>query len=133
MKDQKKHRRDGVRTGSEATRRSGDLAFGPPPPGPQWPGREPSEAERTGVPATDTQARSPLGVGGSTSRRAERIAEPEQGRARKGLRGRTRRPYGKVRPDHMTEAAPRSHAGEPSRTAATADRSAGDRTSDSGP
>lgn len=116
-KHEKEHRRDGARTGSEATRRSGDLAFGPPPPGPQWPGREPSEAERTGVPATDTQARSPLGVGGSTSRRAERIAasEPEPGRVRKGLRGRSRRPYGKVRPDHMTGGAPQGPAEEPSR------------------
>lgn len=94
--------------GSEQTRRAGDRAFQRPPSGPQWPGREPSEAERSGVPPTDTSARSPLGVGASTwPRRAEQPAtsEPESGR-RKGLRGRARRPYGTPEPEGRTGVTP---------------------------
>jgi hypothetical protein len=98
----------GVLRGSAETRRAGDLAFGPPPAGPQWPGRVPSEAELNGVSPTDTQARTPLGVGTSTSRRGERIAvtEPERGRRAKGTRGRSGRPYGTSDPEHDTGVAP---------------------------
>lgn len=101
------HRRDTGRSGTEA-RQGADRAFGPPPAGPQWPGREASDAERNGVPATDTQARTPLGVGTSTSRRAERMAvtEPERGRRRKGRRGRSGRPHGTSEPAHDTGVAP---------------------------
>ncbi|MDN3352107.1 hypothetical protein [Actinomadura sp. DC4] len=88
--------------GGEETRRAGDRAFGPPPPGPQWPGREPSEAEINGVPATDTEARTPLGVGTSTTRRAEKAAKRE----RDGVHGRTRRPYGTSEPEDDTGVAP---------------------------
>ena len=91
--------------GSEEARQAGDRAFGPPPPGPQWPGREPSEAERHGVPPTDTEARTPLGVGTSTSRRAEQAA-PHQGRAGRragGVRGRSGRPHGTAEPDETGE------------------------------
>lgn len=101
-------RASGVRTGSDDARRAGDRAFGPPPPGPQWSGRVPSEQELNGVPATDTEARSPLGVGVTMSRRAERIArrEPEKGRRRRGLRGRSGRPHGVSEPEHATGVAP---------------------------
>jgi hypothetical protein len=93
-----------VGRGSEEARQAGDRAFGPPPPGPQWPGREPSAAERRGVPSTDTEARTPLGVGTSTSRRAEKIArrEGEPGRHVKGVRGRSGRPYGTSEPHDDT-------------------------------
>jgi hypothetical protein len=67
-----------------------------------------SEAELDGVPATDAQARTPLGVGTSTSRRAEWISvtEPEAGRRRKGVRGKARRPQGESEPEHDTGVAP---------------------------
>jgi hypothetical protein len=105
-----------VRTGSEEARQAGDRAFGPPPPGPQWPGREPSDAEREGVPSTDTQARTPLGVGTSTSRRAERIAaeEGETGRRTKGVRGRSGRPAGTSEPEHATGVDPKGPISEES-------------------
>jgi hypothetical protein len=97
-----------VRTGSADARRAGDRAFGPPPPGPQWSGRVPSEQESSGVPATDTEARTPLGVGVTTSRRAERIArrEPEKGRRKLSLRGRSGRPQGVSEPEDATGVAP---------------------------
>lgn len=106
--DEKRH--DSPEAGSvrEQVRQAGDRAFGPPPPGPQWPGREPSKQESTGVPPTDTEARSPLGVGISTSRRPEQMAlkESEAARADRGVLGRTRRPFGKARPEHDTGVEP---------------------------
>ena len=56
------------------------------PPGP---GREVSDEEREGVPATDTEARSPLGVGESINRRGEDVArhEDEPGREHTGTKG----------------------------------------------
>ena len=115
----------GVLRGSAEVRRAGDLAFGPPPKGPQWPGRVTSEAELGGVPATDTQARTPLGVGTSTSRRGERIAitEREPGRRTKGLRGRSRRPYGTSAPEQDTGVAPQRPAGRQSPRLPTGDQS----------
>jgi hypothetical protein len=100
-----------VHRGSEEARRAGDRAFGPPPEGPQWPGREPSEQERRGVPATDTQARTPLGVGTSVSRRAEQFREDETGRHR---RTRARRPFGRLTPDRETGVGPQEPIDEES-------------------
>ncbi len=76
--------------GSEQARQAGDRAFGPPPEGPQWPGREPCEAERSGVPATDMEARTPLGVGTSMSRRNDKAARraATSGRHTRGRSGR---------------------------------------------
>jgi hypothetical protein len=97
-----------VGRGSEEARQAGDRAFGPPPSGPQWPGRERSKVELHGVPSTDTEARTPLGVGTSTSRRAERIArrEGEPGRRAGGGRGRSGRPYGTAEPHDDTGVTP---------------------------
>jgi hypothetical protein len=63
------------------------------PPGP---GREVSDEEREGVPTTDTEATSPLGVGESMSRRGEDIArqEDERGREDTGTQGPSDRPVG---------------------------------------
>jgi hypothetical protein len=60
------------------------------------PGREISDEEREGVPSTDTEAESPLGVGVSTSRRGEDVAnqEDEPGRGGTGTQGPTDRPTG---------------------------------------
>jgi hypothetical protein len=74
------------------SRSSGDNV---PPPGPP---REPSRAEAEGVPSTDTEARSPLGVGRSTGRRGEevvRTAGKEAGRHEAGTSGKAERPVGK--------------------------------------
>jgi hypothetical protein len=89
---------------SEEVRRAGDLAFGRPPPGPQWPGRRPSGTEREGVPSTDTEAGTPLGVGVSESKGAEEIAR-EKGADRRrtaGVRGRSGRPFGSATPEETT-------------------------------
>ncbi|HZE33127.1 MAG TPA: hypothetical protein VE198_17030 [Actinoallomurus sp.] len=112
-----------VGQGSAEARQAGDRAFGPPPSGPQWPGREVSDAERRGVPATDTQARTPLGVGTSTSRRAEQIAgrEEEAGRRHHGLRG-SGRPHGKPAPEHDTGVAPQAPIHEDSPHLPTGDQ-----------
>jgi hypothetical protein len=60
------------------------------------PGREVSDEEREGVPATDTEASSPLGVGESINRRGEDVArhEDEPGREHTGTRGSSDRPAG---------------------------------------
>jgi hypothetical protein len=74
------------------SRSSGDNV---PPPGPP---REPSRAEAEGVPSTDTEARSPLGVGRSTGRRGEKVVRAlgkEAGRHEAGTSGRAERPVGK--------------------------------------
>jgi hypothetical protein len=62
----------------------------------QGPGRETSEEEQQGVPPTDTGATSPLGVGESTTGRAEEIAarHEEPGRQRAGTKGESERPVG---------------------------------------
>lgn len=113
-----------VGRGSEEARQAGDRAFGPPPPGPQWPGREPSEAELHGVPSTDTEGRTPLGVGTSTSRRAEKAAqrEGEPGRRVEGVRGRSGRPYGRSEPEDDTGVAPRKPIDEESSRLPTGDQ-----------
>ena len=63
------------------------------PPGP---GRVISEEEREGVPSTDMDAESPLGVGVSMTRRGEDVdkQEPEPGRDQAGTQGATDRPVG---------------------------------------
>ena len=60
------------------------------------PGREISDEERDGVPATDTEAESPLGVGVSMTRRGEDVEkqEDEPGRDDTGTKGPTDRPTG---------------------------------------
>jgi hypothetical protein len=60
------------------------------------PGREISDEEREGVPPSDTDAESPLGVGVSMTRRGEDVAkqEDEPGREDTGTRGPTDRPAG---------------------------------------
>jgi hypothetical protein len=60
------------------------------------PGREISDEEREGVPPTDTEAESPLGVGVSMTRRGEDVAkqEDEPGREDTGTRGPSDRPVG---------------------------------------
>jgi len=58
--------------------------------GPPGPGPVESAEERAGVPATDTSADSPLGVGVSLGRRAEDLADDDRGGGRRGRRaGRT--------------------------------------------
>jgi len=63
------------------------------PPGP---GRVISDEERDGVPATDTEAESPLGVGVSMTRRGEEVQkqEDEPGREHAGTKGASDRPAG---------------------------------------
>jgi hypothetical protein len=80
--------------GSERATEANEKAFGEPPDE-QGPGREVSDEEREGVPATDTSARTPLGVGESTAKRAEEYgAEGEEGRETLGTKGESDRPYG---------------------------------------
>jgi hypothetical protein len=59
--------------------------------GPPGAGAVESAEERAGVPATDTSAESPLGVGVSYGSRGEDLAEDEREDGRKGASG---RPYG---------------------------------------
>ena len=70
---------------------------GPPGPGPGGP-------RRSGpVPATDTSADSPLGVGVSLGRRAEDLADDDRGEGTKGASG---RPYGGSSQEEATGVAP---------------------------
>jgi hypothetical protein len=70
--------------------------------GPPGPGPVESAAERAGVPATDTSAASPLGVGVSTGSRGEDLAEDEREEGTKGASG---RPYGGSSQDESTSVA----------------------------
>ena len=89
------------------------------PPGP---GRVISDEEREGVPAADTEATSPLGVGESINRRAEDIArrEAEEGREDTGTKGPSDRPVGvsderastAVDPDDTASGGPTLPAGD---------------------
>ncbi|MEZ0075295.1 hypothetical protein [Planotetraspora sp. GP83] len=85
-----------VERGSEEAAQAGDRAFSPEAAGAPGPGREESEEERSGVSATDTEARSPQDVGTSASRQGEEIADQEQepGREPAGATGKARRPTG---------------------------------------
>jgi hypothetical protein len=60
------------------------------------PGRVISDEEREGVPPTDTEAESPLGVGVSITRKGEDVhkQEDEEGRDDTGTKGPTDRPTG---------------------------------------
>ena len=61
------------------------------------PGRVISDEEREGVPPTDTEATSPLGVGESVNRRGEDVIKQEgheEGREHAGTKGPTDRPHG---------------------------------------
>jgi hypothetical protein len=60
------------------------------------PGREISDEEREGVPPTDMDATSALGVGESINRHGEDVAkqEDEEGREDTGTKGATDRPTG---------------------------------------
>jgi hypothetical protein len=60
------------------------------------PGRQISDEEREGVPPTDTEAESPLGVGVSMTRRGEDVdkQEDEPGREDTGTKGPSDRPVG---------------------------------------
>ncbi|WP_344923255.1 hypothetical protein [Streptosporangium oxazolinicum] len=91
---------------SEEVVRSGNLAFGPPPDD-KGPPRVVSSAERKGVPATDTEARSPLGVGTSENRGAEKIAsrKKDAGREKVGT-DEAGRPYGVSHPEDVTGISP---------------------------
>ncbi|GII32797.1 hypothetical protein [Planotetraspora mira] len=87
---------------SEEVVRAGDRAFRKPSAD-QGPGREVGATERHGVPATDVSASSPLGVGVSTTTRAEDIAhKKESAHHRTGTHEKTGRPYGKTPEGHGT-------------------------------
>ena len=89
------------------------------PPGP---GRVVSDEEREGVPPTDSEATSPLGVGESINRRGEDVArqEGEAGREHAGTKGPTDRPHGvsderastSVDPDETQTGGPHMPAGD---------------------
>jgi hypothetical protein len=89
------------------------------PPGP---GREISDEEREGVPPTDTEATSPLGVGVSMTRRGEDVArqEDEEGREHVGTKGASDRPAGvsderaatSIDPDETQTGGPHMPAGD---------------------
>ncbi|WP_214412133.1 hypothetical protein [Sphaerisporangium fuscum] len=84
---------------------AGNRAFDSPPRGGARPPRVVSDAERHGVPSTDTEARSPLGVGASLTGRAEKMAQQkeEPGRRRRvGEEHPARRPYGVSEPHDAT-------------------------------
>ncbi|MFD1939979.1 MULTISPECIES: hypothetical protein [Nonomuraea] len=101
--------------GSEEAVQAGNRAFHPEAAGAPGPGREPSEEERSGVSSTDTEARSPLGVGESgASRRAEEIAKEEQeaGRETVGVKGESGRPYGTSTAEDSTGVGPQDAQGE---------------------
>ena len=89
------------------------------PPGP---GRVISDEERAGVPPTDVDATSPLGVGESINRRGEDVVkqEGEAGREHAGTKGPSDRPHGvsderdssSVDPDETTSGGPTVPAGD---------------------
>lgn len=96
-----------VEHASEEVVEAGNRAFGPPPEG-KGPGREPTEEERRGVSSTETEPEGPLGVGVSSTRRAEEVAaeEEEEGRRKEGVDDRTGRPYGTSTPEQATGVEP---------------------------
>ncbi|WP_326822303.1 hypothetical protein [Streptosporangium sp. NBC_01756] len=100
---------------SEEAVRGADRAWGPPP-GDKGPGREVSEEEEEGVPATDMEAESPHGVGVSSTRRAEETArkEEEEGRRTTGVDEKTGRPYGTSTPESSTGVDPQGSIDEES-------------------
>lgn len=80
--------------GSERATEANQKAFETPPASTST-DREKSPEEESGVPPTDTEARTPLGVGESTTTRGEEYgAEGEEGRRTLGTKGESQRPYG---------------------------------------
>jgi hypothetical protein len=85
--------------GSDRATEANKKAFGEPPAG-GGPGKEESEAERTGVPPTDTDARTPLGTGTSTRKGGEEHGEEgDEERRTLGTKGESGRPYGDTNPE----------------------------------
>jgi hypothetical protein len=78
--------------GSEAAKEANEKAFDPPDTEPGA-GREISDEEKEGVPPTDTEARTPLGVGESTRTSGEDLADDE---GAEGTKGASERPYGRT-------------------------------------
>lgn len=80
--------------GSERATEANRKAFGRPQAG-SGPGRQESEEERSGVEPTDTNAETALGVGTSTTTRAEDHGkEGDEGRHNQGTKGASDRPFG---------------------------------------
>jgi hypothetical protein len=88
---------------SDEVVRAGNRAFAEPSAD-RGPGRKVSRAERHGVTPTDTTASSALGVGVSTTSRAEEIAtkKRQRGREKVGVHEKTGRPIGISKPGHGT-------------------------------
>jgi hypothetical protein len=85
--------------GSERATEANKKAFGTPPAG-SGPGRQESDEERSGVEPADTNAESALGVGTSTTSRAEDYGkEGDEGRVNVGTKGASDRPFGTTDPD----------------------------------
>jgi hypothetical protein len=80
--------------GSERATEANKKAFERPAGTPES-DREKSTEEQTGVPPTDTQARSPLGVGESETTGGEEYGEEgDDERRTLGTKGKSQRPYG---------------------------------------
>jgi hypothetical protein len=77
--------------GTGLAREGAEKAFDAANAGAPGPGAVESKEERRGVPATDTSAATPLGVGESSGSRGEDLAEDER---QEGTKGRSGRPYG---------------------------------------
>jgi hypothetical protein len=84
-------RTEGGDHGTGSAAEGGTKAFDAANAGPPGPGPVESAEERAGVPATDTSAASPLGVGVSSGSHGEDLAEDERNEGTKGAAG---RPYG---------------------------------------
>jgi hypothetical protein len=84
-------RTGGTDRGTGLAEEGATKAFDAANAGPPGPGPVVSAEERAGVPATDTSAASPLGVGVSSGRRGEDLADDEREEGTKGASG---RPYG---------------------------------------
>jgi|SRR3954468_13919034 len=90
--------------GSERATEANKKAFDGPPPG-EGPGKDDSETEKSGVPPTDTDAQSPLGVGVSSTTGGEEYAGEGEQRDR-GTKGESERPFGDRDPDQEAGVAP---------------------------
>jgi hypothetical protein len=92
--------------GSDRAKEANKKAFGDPPAG-EGQGKDESEEERQGVPPTDPDAETPLGVGTSSTTRAEEYGEEgEEGHRKLGTKGESERPYGDRDPDEDAGVAP---------------------------
>ncbi|WP_143590484.1 hypothetical protein [Thermoactinospora rubra] len=113
-----------VGRGSEEVRQAGDRAFSPEEAGPPGEGRELSEEELSGVSSAETEPGSPYGVGESTARRGEEIAQEEEeaGRETVGVKGESDRPYGTSTAEDSTGVAPQEPRDEESPTMPSGDQ-----------